>query len=147
VKRVLGVAYTEYLSDPRVRRESEALAQRGDQVTVLCLQEANRPEREMVEGVHVQLFSDAELRQLDLEPVRLDNLPAVDAVVLNSFHAEYANFDFTDFPWCRVLVDGPGALDAHAVEAAGIRYMRVGLGTADRLSQGPPMAALRFRAG
>jgi len=97
--------------------------------------------------VNDPLFSDAELRQLKLEPVRLDNLPAVDAVVLNSFHAEYANFDFTVFPWCRVLVDGPGVLDAHAVEAAGIRYIRVGLGSADRLSEGPRMAAPRFRAG
>jgi glycosyltransferase involved in cell wall biosynthesis len=51
---IWGVAYTEYLSDPRVRRESEALARRGDQVTVLCLAEAGRPLREDVRGVAVR---------------------------------------------------------------------------------------------
>jgi glycosyltransferase involved in cell wall biosynthesis len=54
MKRVWSVAYTEYLSDPRVRREAEALAQRGDSVTVLCLAEAGKPRREVVRGVAIE---------------------------------------------------------------------------------------------
>jgi len=50
------------MSDPRVRREAEALVQRGDQVTVLSLHEANRPEREVVEGVRVQRVPIARYR-------------------------------------------------------------------------------------
>jgi glycosyltransferase involved in cell wall biosynthesis len=51
---IWSVAYTEYLSDPRVRREAEALAARGDEVTVLCLTEAARPNLEVVRGVRVE---------------------------------------------------------------------------------------------
>ena len=38
------IAYTYYLSDPRVRREAETLAERGDMVDFICLQrdEENR---------------------------------------------------------------------------------------------------------
>jgi nucleotide sugar dehydrogenase len=87
--------------------------------------------------VNDPLFSEAELLRLELEPVGLDELPPVDGVVLNSYHAEYANVDFTRLPSCRVLVDGPGAVDVRAVEAAGIRYLRVGLG----FSAGPRAAS------
>ncbi len=38
VKNVAFIAYTEYLSDPRVRREAEALAASGHLVTVFCLE-------------------------------------------------------------------------------------------------------------
>lgn len=53
-RRVVGVAYTEYLSDPRVRREAEALAERGDDVTVLVLAESGQPSREVIRGVKVE---------------------------------------------------------------------------------------------
>jgi glycosyltransferase involved in cell wall biosynthesis len=51
--RICSVAYTHYRSDPRVRREAEALAQRGDSVTVLALREQGRPHTEVVDGVRV----------------------------------------------------------------------------------------------
>lgn len=47
------IAYTHYESDPRVRREAEALASRGDQVTVWCLRAEGRPARATERGVHV----------------------------------------------------------------------------------------------
>jgi glycosyltransferase involved in cell wall biosynthesis len=37
MKRILFIAYTTYISDARVRRHAEALAQRGDRVDVICL--------------------------------------------------------------------------------------------------------------
>ena len=37
------IAYTHYTSDPRVRREAEALAERGDHVTCWCLEEDRPP--------------------------------------------------------------------------------------------------------
>jgi len=53
-------AYTEYATDPRVRREAKALADRGDQVDFLCLRPpvtkgAPRPPKwEMIDGVHIR---------------------------------------------------------------------------------------------
>jgi glycosyltransferase involved in cell wall biosynthesis len=44
---------SEYESDGRVRRQAEALAERGDDVTVLALRGTDRPEVEMLEGVRV----------------------------------------------------------------------------------------------
>ena len=35
--RILIVAYTNYYQDPRVKRNAEALAERGDHVDVICL--------------------------------------------------------------------------------------------------------------
>jgi glycosyltransferase involved in cell wall biosynthesis len=44
---------SEYESDARVRRQAEALAERGDEVTVLALRGEGRPAEEMIEGVRV----------------------------------------------------------------------------------------------
>jgi glycosyltransferase involved in cell wall biosynthesis len=46
------LAVTEYASDPRVRRQAEALAARGDEVTVLALH-AEGPTEQIVDGVRV----------------------------------------------------------------------------------------------
>jgi len=47
------VAYTNYLSDARPRREAEALARRGDQVDFIALGEKDRPSLETVQGIRV----------------------------------------------------------------------------------------------
>ena len=49
--RVAMLAYTYYRSDPRVRREAEALAARGDEVEFYCLRKPGEPRREHVGGV------------------------------------------------------------------------------------------------
>jgi glycosyltransferase involved in cell wall biosynthesis len=40
VARVCMIVWNDYVNDPRVRREAEALAERGDAVDCICLQEA-----------------------------------------------------------------------------------------------------------
>jgi glycosyltransferase involved in cell wall biosynthesis len=53
-RRVCMVTHSFYESDNRVTRYAEALAARGDHVDVLALQRsADRPKRELVEGVNV----------------------------------------------------------------------------------------------
>lgn len=47
------VAYTQYTSDARPRREAESLAMRGDDVDFIGLNEPGRPCEEMIEGVRV----------------------------------------------------------------------------------------------
>ena len=49
---VAMVAYTHYRSDPRVRREAEALTKAGHSVTVFCLEEGGEHPT-MVDGVEV----------------------------------------------------------------------------------------------
>jgi glycosyltransferase involved in cell wall biosynthesis len=51
--RIGAVAYTHYESDPRVRREAEALAERGDAVTVWALAREGMPNEATENGVHV----------------------------------------------------------------------------------------------
>ncbi len=51
--RIGAVAYTHYESDPRVRREAEAFAARGDDVTVWCLGSPGRPDQAVENGVNV----------------------------------------------------------------------------------------------
>ncbi len=50
---VAAVAYTHYRSDPRVRREAEALVARGDAVEVWALREEGAPARQELGGVVV----------------------------------------------------------------------------------------------
>jgi glycosyltransferase involved in cell wall biosynthesis len=47
------IVVSEYESDPRVRRQAEALVARGDEVTVAALDAPGRPVRDVVDGVRV----------------------------------------------------------------------------------------------
>jgi glycosyltransferase involved in cell wall biosynthesis len=60
MKKICMVAYTNYLSDARPRREAETLARRGDQVDFISLAENDRPATETVEGV--RLFRVSQMR-------------------------------------------------------------------------------------
>jgi len=51
--RVGMLVVSQYESDPRVRRQAEALVARGDEVTVLALHADGRPAEDVVEGVRV----------------------------------------------------------------------------------------------
>lgn len=53
MKKICMIAYTNYLSDARTRREAETLVRRGDQVDFIALGEENQPPVEMVEGVRL----------------------------------------------------------------------------------------------
>src|SRR2546425_12922282 len=55
--KVAMLAHTYYLRDPRVRREAEALAEKGFEVHVICLSEGRNGHREpryaLVNGVQI----------------------------------------------------------------------------------------------
>ena len=53
MKRVCTVVQSYYLRDPRVRREAEALADKGYEVDVICLRDKGEPSRETVKGVNI----------------------------------------------------------------------------------------------
>jgi len=60
MKKICMVAYTNYLSDARPRREAETLARRGDQVDFISLAEVGHPSTETIEGV--RLFRVSQMR-------------------------------------------------------------------------------------
>jgi len=60
MKKICMVAYTNYLSDARPRREAEALVRRGDRVDFIALGEKDRPSLEIIQGV--QVFRVKQLR-------------------------------------------------------------------------------------
>src|SRR5438477_7594002 len=51
--RICMVAFTYYASDPRVRREAEALAGRGDDVDCICLREPGQEKVGNLNGVRL----------------------------------------------------------------------------------------------
>jgi glycosyltransferase involved in cell wall biosynthesis len=53
MKKICMVAYTNYLSDARPRREAETLARRGDQVDFISLAENDQPSKDVIEGVRL----------------------------------------------------------------------------------------------
>ena len=60
MKKICMVAYTNYLTDARPRREAETLVRRGDHVDFIALAEEGRPLMETVEGV--KLFRVRQMR-------------------------------------------------------------------------------------
>lgn len=81
---------------------------------------------------HDPLLSNEEQRAFGLEPTLLNPLPDVKAIVLQAHHSMYHKLDWRAFRGLRALLDGRGALsdnDAAVLNAQGIRYLHVGLGS------------------
>jgi nucleotide sugar dehydrogenase len=84
-------------------------------------------------GAHVlvndPLFEPGELDMLDAEIVDLDSdsLRHVDAVVLQAFHRQYRDLDWSRFHGLKVILDGRGSLDPQSVMKSKARYLAVGL--------------------
>ncbi len=62
MSRIAMVAYTYYSSDPRVQREAEALASRGDEVIFYCLRKPGEPSRQRIREVEVRHLPMARYR-------------------------------------------------------------------------------------
>ena len=76
--------------------------------------------------VHDPLYSAAEIEAIGLEPSPLPPKVAIDAVILQAGHEQYASLDFTTLKGCRAVLDGRGFFQASKVEAAGLRYVAIG---------------------
>lgn len=72
------------------------------------------------------LYSEDELEALGLVPWTGS---AIDAVIVQSDHAEYGELTATDLPGARLLFDGRGIVDSAAFDGTGIRVMVIGQGT------------------
>jgi len=109
---ILGLAYRGGVKEAELSSTllvAEALSHAGARVMV------NDP-----------LYSDDELSAYGLEPSPLPPDAAVDAVILQAAHPEYAGLDYGAIEGCEVVLDGRNALDRAAIEAAGLRYVAIG---------------------
>jgi nucleotide sugar dehydrogenase len=79
--------------------------------------------------VHDPLYEAAELAQLEAEIANLhaDSRLQVDAIVVQAFHRQYWDLDWSRFQGLRVVLDGRGDVDPQLVRQAGARYLGVGV--------------------
>jgi nucleotide sugar dehydrogenase len=99
---VFGWAYRENVKEDAftvARRLVDALGRAGAEVTV-----------------HDPLYTTEELAGRGLTPY--ENGSALDAVVIQAMHAEYADYDWSDIPGLRVVLDGRNALASDRVPAS-----------------------------
>jgi nucleotide sugar dehydrogenase len=79
-------------------------------------------------SAHDPLFSDSELELLGYTPFKPEHAEKVDIIILQANHAEYGNWDFSQFPNCRLLLDGRRALRREQITLCGMRYLSIGDG-------------------
>ena len=75
------------------------------------------------------LFEPVELRGLKAEVARDAGVVAgkhVDAVVVQAWHSEFRDLDWSRFEGLKVVLDGRGSLDADTVRRAGATYVAIG---------------------
>ena len=70
---------------------------------------------------HDPLLSEREQRALSVEPVALDGLQAVAAIVLQAPHEGYRELDWAAFRGLRAVLDGRSALGGRGGGAGGSR--------------------------
>jgi nucleotide sugar dehydrogenase len=74
------------------------------------------------------LFSEEELTALGYQPFRPEQRDEIRAIIVQADHQAYHALDFSQFPNCRVVLDGRKALEPEAITAAGMRYLSIGDG-------------------
>lgn len=75
---------------------------------------------------HDPLFTPSEVDYLGVEVV--DNLarpPAVDGIVIQAFHRDYKELDWSRFPGLRVVFDGRGSFKPDALRGLNVRYLSI----------------------
>ena len=75
--------------------------------------------------VHDPLYTHAEIRAYGLEPPPVFPLPCA-AIVVQAWHAEYADVDLRAFAGLRAVLDPRAALDPATVTALGVAYVGIG---------------------
>jgi UDP-N-acetyl-D-mannosaminuronic acid dehydrogenase len=91
---------------------------------------------------HDPLFSDSDLELLGYTPLKLEDRENVDTIILQANHRAYQEWDFHQFPNCRVVLDGRRALRREQIESCGMVYLTLGGGQRVRRSAGEPFRAV-----
>ena len=75
---------------------------------------------------HDSHFTAAELAGLHVELVDLGKPVAVDGVIVQAFHREYRDLDWSRLEGLRVVLDGRGGIDAGPLRSRGVEVISVG---------------------
>ncbi len=79
--------------------------------------------------LHDPLFTADEIAKFGATPAQdLNALPHLDAVVAQAWHADFRDLDWRQLPGTPVVLDGRNVLNRADVEAAGLRYLALGVG-------------------
>ncbi len=117
---VLGISYREDVKElafSTATRIVELLHRRGAKVLV-----------------HDALFEASELAGFESEVAQLDSGSPlqVDAVIVQAFHRQYQDLDWSRFRGLQVVLDGRGSLDPGLIRVLGARYLAVGVPDGER---------------
>ena len=77
---------------------------------------------------HDPLFSDSDLESLGYTPLKPEDRERVDAIILQADHTAYQEWDFSQFPHCKLVLDGRRALRREQIESCGMVYLHIGDG-------------------
>lgn len=78
--------------------------------------------------VNDPMFTDSEIQKYDALPLSMDEAIAsqIDVIILQAFHEEYKNIDFSLFTSCKIILDGRNKLDKNKILQLGIQYEGIG---------------------
>ena len=77
---------------------------------------------------HDPLYSDSDLEALGYVPLKPGDRENVDTIILQANHSAYHDWDFSQFPKCRLVLDGRRALRRERIESCGMVYLAIGDG-------------------
>ncbi|GAB4075122.1 nucleotide sugar dehydrogenase [Barrientosiimonas marina] len=78
--------------------------------------------------VHDPLFSDEDILNCEATPLTLNSQACadIDGVILQAFHKQYSELDFSQFPNCQIVLDGRNQLNKQDITRHGITYAGIG---------------------
>jgi len=75
---------------------------------------------------HDPFFSLEEIEEFGAIGCNLQELPEMEGIILQSYHDQYRDLDFSVCKNCAVILDGRNVLSKEKIEGLGIRYIGIG---------------------
>jgi len=112
---ILGLSYRENVKEPT------------KSTSLLLIDKLKRKRANVF--VNDPLFTKNDIMKYKTNPLELDNLSMVsemDVVILQAFHDEYKEIDFSNFTNCKLVFDGRNKLDKNEITKLGFQYQGIG---------------------
>lgn len=73
------------------------------------------------------LFEAGEISKYGVVPFSKQQAEEIELIILQAYHDEYKNMDFSAFKNCSLVLDGRNVLDKQAIMQQGIHYLGIGV--------------------
>jgi nucleotide sugar dehydrogenase len=73
------------------------------------------------------LFEAGEISKYGVVPFSKQRAEEIELIILQAYHDEYKNMDFSAFKNCKLVLDGRNVLDKQAIMQQGIPYLGIGV--------------------